>query len=143
MDSPWVEAGHGGYVSVQALPDQIVEGKVARTSWVLGANRTLRTELDLPNPDGLLRPGMYATARIVLQERSDVCVLPVAAIVRQGKQAYCWVAQDGKAVRTPITLGLQVENDVEVVSGLKGDELVVQSQVAMLQEGRAVEVAQP
>jgi RND family efflux transporter MFP subunit len=143
MDSPWVEAGHGGYVSVQALPDMIVEGKVARTSWVLGANRTLRTELDLPNPHGLLRPGMYATARIVLQERSDVCVLPLAAIVRQGKQAYCWVAQDGKAVRTPITLGLQVENDVEVVSGLKGDELVVQSQIASLQEGRAVEVAQP
>ena len=52
MDSPWVEAGRTGYVSVQALPDRIVEGKVTRTSWVLGANRTLHTELDLPNPQG-------------------------------------------------------------------------------------------
>ena len=65
---------------------------------------------------------------------------PFSAIVREGKQAYCWVAKDGQAVRTPITLGLQVENDVEVVSGLKGDELVVQSQAASLQEGRPVEV---
>ncbi len=140
MESPWVEAGHRGYVSVQALPDQTVEGKVTRTSWLLGANRTLHTELDLPNPNGLLRPGMYATARILLEERPKVYVLPLSAIVRDGKQAYCWVARDGRAVRIPITLGLQVENDVEVVSGLKGDELVVQSQAASLQEGRRVEV---
>ena len=79
MDSPWVEAGRTGYVSVQALPDRIVEGKVTRTSWVLGANRTLHTELDLPNPKGLLRPGMYATAHILLQERPDVYVLPLSA----------------------------------------------------------------
>jgi RND family efflux transporter MFP subunit len=143
MDSPWVEAGHGGYVSVQALPDRIVEGKVARTSWVLGANRTLRAEMDLPNPKGLLRPGMYVTAHIVLQERLDVSVLPLSAIVHEGKQTYCWVARDGRAVRTAITLGLQVENDAEVVSGLKGDENVIQSQAAPLQEGRPVEVAQP
>lgn len=143
MESPWVEAGRSGYVSVQALPDRTVEGKVTRTSWVLGANRTLRTEMDLPNPDGLLRPGMYVTAHILLQERSDACVLPLSAIVRQGKQTYCWLVKDGQAARTPITQGLQVENDVEVVSGLKGDELVVQGQAGSLQEGQPVEVAQP
>ena len=143
MESPWVEAGHSGHVSVQAIPGRIVEGKVTRTSWVLGANRTLRTELDLNNPSGLLRPGMYATAHILLQERPNVCVLPLSAIVREGKQAYCWVAKDGRAVRTPITLGLEIENDVEVASGLKGDELVVQAEAGALQEGRAVEIATP
>ena len=64
MDSPWVEAGRTGYVNVQALPDRTVEGKVTRTSWALGANRTLRTELDLPNPErpaaaGHVRHGPY------------------------------------------------------------------------------------
>lgn len=142
MDSLWVEAGHAGYVSVQALPDRIVEGKVTRTSWVLGANRTLRTELDLPNPNRLLRPGMYATAHILLQESRDVYVLPLSAIVRKDKQAFCWMVKGGQAVRTPITLGLQVGNDVEVTSGLKGDELVVQSPPSSLQEGQAVEVAE-
>jgi len=141
MDSPLVEAGRAGYVSVQALPDRIVEGKVARTSWVLGANRTLRTELDLPNPKGVLRPGMYATAHIVLEERPNVYVLPLSAIVRDGKQAYCWVVKDGVAKRTPITTGLQVGADAEVTAGLKGDEQIVQSQVAALQEGQPVEIA--
>lgn len=140
MESAWVEAGSGGYVSVQALPNPIVEGKVTRTSWVLGANRTLRTELDLPNPTGLLRPGMYATAHILLQERSDACVLPLSAIVHEGKRTFCWIVKDARAVRAPLTLGLQVGNDVEVVSGLNGDELAVQSQVASLREGQLVEV---
>jgi len=103
----------------------------------------LRTELDFPNPDNLLRPGMYVTAHILLQERPDVLVLPLAAIVRDDKQTFCWVAKEGKAVRTPITLGLQVGNEVEVVSGLKGDEVVVQSLAAALQEGRPVEKAKP
>jgi RND family efflux transporter MFP subunit len=140
MDSPWVEAGRTGYVSVQALADRIVEGKVTRTSWVLGANRTLRTELDLPNPGGLLRPGMYATAHLLLQEHPDACVLPLSAILREGKQAFCWIAKGGQAARTPITLGLQVGNDVEVISGLKGDTLVIQSQIVSLREGQPVEV---
>jgi RND family efflux transporter MFP subunit len=143
MDSPQIEAGRSGYVNVQALPDRMVEGKVTRTSWALGANRTLRTELDLPNPNGLLRPGMYATAHIILQERPEVCVLPLSAIVRQGKQAFCWVAKGGRATRIPITLGLQVENDVEVASGLDGDELILQSPAGAIQEGQPVEVAPP
>lgn len=143
MDSPQVKSGSRGYVSVQALPDPIVEGEVTRTSWVLGANRTLRTELDLPNPNGLLRPGMYATAHILLQERSDVCVLPLSAIVHEDKQAFCWIAKDARAARIPLALGLQVGNEVEVVSGLKGDELAVQSQAASLREGQPIEVVPP
>ena len=133
MESPWVEAGRTGYVSVQALPDRIVEGKVTRTSWVLGANRTLRTEMDLPNPKrpaaaGDVRHRHMSCSRSVPMSTSFRC----PAIVREGKQAFCWVVKDGQAVRTPITLGLQVGTDVEVVSGLKGDELVVQSQAGSL-----------
>jgi RND family efflux transporter MFP subunit len=143
MESPWVEAGRTGYINVQALPDRTVEGKVTRTSWMLGANRTLRTELDLPNPDRLLRPGMYATAHIVLQQRPNALVLPSSAIARDGQQAFCWLVAGGRARRTPITLGLQLGNDVEIASGLKEDAMVVQSQIGSLQEGQAVAVAQP
>ena len=141
MDSPWVKAGRAGYVEVQRLPDRIVEGKVARTSWALGPNRTLRTEPDLPNPDGALRPGMYATAHLILQERRDACVLPLTAVASEGQRTFCWIARDGRATRTPIVLGLRVGKDVEVVSGLKSDELVVQSQLGSLREGQAIEAA--
>jgi multidrug efflux pump subunit AcrA (membrane-fusion protein) len=86
---------------------------------------------------------MYATAHIVLEERPNVCVLPLSAVVREGENAFCWMARDGKATRVAIVLGLQAGSDVEVVSGLQGDELVVQTRAASLQEGQAVEVAEP
>ena len=139
LDSPWVEPGRKGYVSVQALPGMPVEGKVTRTSWVLNANRTLRTELDIPNPAGRLRPGMYATARIVLQESPDAIVVPLSAVVREGAIASCWIIRDGKAARIALVLGLQVGNEAAITSGLKGDEQVVQVPPGSLQEGQALQ----
>jgi hypothetical protein len=79
--------------------------------------------------------------RIFLGERvRDVADLHGAG---EGKQAFCWVVKGGQAVRTPIALGLQVGGDVEVISGLKGDKLAIQSQVAALHDGRPVEIATP
>jgi RND family efflux transporter MFP subunit len=143
LDSPWVESGRAGYINVQALPNRVVEAKVTRTSWGLGANRTLRTELDVPNPNCVLRPGMYATAHIVLQETPDALVVPASAVVRDGKKASCWVVSGGKAARVPIEIGLQSGNEVAVASGLNGDEQVVQTPPTSLKEGQAVEKSPP
>jgi multidrug efflux pump subunit AcrA (membrane-fusion protein) len=103
----------------------------------------LNTELDLPNPAGVLRPGMYATVHIVLEERPHAHVLPLSAVAGEGKQAFCWVVKGRQAAQAPITLGLQVGSDVEVVSGLKGDELVIRSPPGSLREGQAVDVETP
>ncbi len=143
LDSPLIEPGKKANINVQALPDRVVEGKVTRTSWGLGANRTLRTELDIPNKNGTLRPGMYATAHIVLQESPDSLVVPTSAVVRDEKKASCWVVHDGKVARVPIVGGLQVGNEIAVTSGLKGDEQVVQTPPSSLQEGQAVEASPP
>jgi HlyD family secretion protein len=143
MDSPLVQAGRTGYVSVQAIPDRRFEGKVARTSWALGPNRTLNTEVDLTNPAGLLRPGMYATAHIVLEEHPNAYAIPSSAIVREGKQAFCWAVRNGRAARIAITLGLQDGNDVKVISGLSGDQPIIRTPPGTLQEGQPVQVAAP
>ncbi len=86
---------------------------------------------------------MYAVAHVVLQERPDVLVLPLSAVIRAGKETSCWTVQDARAVRTSIAVGLQVGSEVEVTSGLKGDEAVVQSQGESLREGQAIETSQP
>jgi HlyD family secretion protein len=90
---------------VQALPGPDLTGKVARTSWALepGA-RTLRVEVDAPNKDGRLRPGMYVFARIATQLPESWAV-PTAAVVRQGETMVCFLIADGKAVRTPVRVG--------------------------------------
>jgi multidrug efflux pump subunit AcrA (membrane-fusion protein) len=106
-------------------------------------NRTLRTEIDLPNADAVLRPGMYASAEIVLQERPNVLALPLSAIVTVDKQTYCFAVTGNKIVRKPINLGLKTREEVEVTDGLAADELVVQSQVSSLRDGQLAEIAKP
>ena len=143
LEAPLVQQGAKATIAIQALPDKKIEGTITRTSWALGPNRTLRTEVDIPNPNGLLRPGMYATAEIVLQQRPNAIALPAAAIIRAGTQASCYCVENGRAVQKAITLGLQVGDEVEVTAGLRGDEVVVQSPVAALRPGQSVSVAPP
>ncbi len=143
MEARWIAPGLPGYVHIQALPDAPLPAKVTRLSWALGPNRTLRTELDLPNPQGRLRPGMYATVQLVLQERSDALVVPLSAIVRDGETPCCWVVRQGHLARTPVSLGVQTSDEVEITSGLSGEEQVVQNPSAALQEGIAAQVVEP
>jgi RND family efflux transporter MFP subunit len=143
-DAPLVNAGDPAVVRVPALDDAEITDKVRCTSWLLDpVSRTLRVEVDLDNADGRLQPGMYVNVRVNLAERKDVPTLPAASIFRDGSQSYCWCVEDGKAVRKPITPGIRVDEDVEIVSGLSEDEAVVRSSPAPLKQGQAVTVGAP
>jgi multidrug efflux pump subunit AcrA (membrane-fusion protein) len=68
-DAPLVHTGHAAWILIPALSGQELTATVSRTSWVLDpASRTLRVEIDLPNPDKRFRPGMYAKVRIELKD---------------------------------------------------------------------------
>lgn len=107
-------------LSVQALDGPALTGTVARTSWDLepGA-RTLRAEIDLPNKDGVLRPGMYAYARITCT-LPEAWVLPASALVKQGDNLICFLLEDGKAVRATVQVGRGNGEFVEVQGYQKG-----------------------
>jgi multidrug resistance efflux pump len=134
--------------TVPAVSGTVRNGVVTRTSWALepGA-RTLRAEVDLPNKDGALRPGMFVSARIV-NELPEMWTLPVAAVVKSGDATVCFLVEDGKAVRTPVQLG---RSDGQIVQVLKrqrpdspptweditGDEKIA-SRAAGLTDGQSV-----
>lgn len=79
-------------------------GPLSRTSWSLTGGRTLRAEMDLPNKDGVLRPGMYVYASIAY-DCPENWTLPAAAIAKQGDAMVCYRIENGKAVRTPVQIG--------------------------------------
>jgi RND family efflux transporter MFP subunit len=138
------EQGDAVSVHIQALPGHDMTCPVTRTSWALDpANNSLRTEVDCPNPGGTMRPGMYATATITLEERPGTLTLPASAIVRDGTQTLCCAVRDGKIVRLPLQLGIRAGDDVEVLSGLDPSEVVVLARADALQEGQAVEASEP
>lgn len=120
MDANYVHRGTKARVRVQALGDAEVEGSVTRTSWALNVkSRTLRAEIDLPNPGARLRPGMYAYGRVLI-ERQGVRALPKAALIEIGNQTCCFLYEDGKAVKTPVQTGVSDGTWVEVTRKLVG-----------------------
>lgn len=147
-----VSDGIPARIRCQMITDQEFEGKVTRSSWSLDAkSRTLRTEVDLPNPQTKLRPGMYAYARIEAK-LPEAWVLPSAALLKQGDTTICFVVESGKAVRLPVQVGRSDAGFTEVLKKQKsgtpstwldfnGDEVIVTNATATLSDGQAVRVS--
>jgi RND family efflux transporter MFP subunit len=151
IDANHVSAGTEARVRIQALDDTEIPGTVTRTSWALNVqSRTLRAEIDLPNPESKMLPGMYAYA-MVLIKRADVMALPVAAIVEAGNQNYCYLLVNGKAVQTPIQTGISDGHWTEIARkqvrgewvALTGGEEVILGNLSEISGGQAVQVAAP
>ena len=143
-DAPFVNAGDPARVRLQALEGNPFEGKVTRTAWALDpATRTLRTEIDLPNADDVLRPGLYAYTTIVTEEHKDALTVPAAAVVTDGGRSYCVVVANGQAKRREVKTGLSDGKRTEVVSGIDEGESVVEANPSSLADGQPVERNQP
>jgi RND family efflux transporter MFP subunit len=139
LEAPHVDAGDPAQVRVQALETMSFDAQVVRSSWsLLEANHSLRAEVDVPNSNGVLRPGMYATVVIDLDERPDALTLPAAAIVREGDKTYCMCVASGKIEKRHVELGLRSGSEVEVASGIDADCQVVLKEPASLQVGQEV-----
>jgi RND family efflux transporter MFP subunit len=142
MEAPYVDAGDPAKIRVQALTASEFDAAVVRSSWSLQeSNRSLRAEIDVPNPQGIMRPGMYAMATIKLAERENAIVLPATAIVRDAAGTACMVVDDGKIVRCPVELGLRSGGEIEVLSGIEESQMIVLKQPEALRPGQSVGIA--
>lgn len=131
-------------IAIQALRGRTVEARVTRSSWSLdAANRSLRIEIDLPNPDDQFRPGMYAAVQVRLAEAPNVLTIPSSALVTDAGQTLVCVVEEGRIDRRPIETGLRVGADIEVRSGLAESDVLVLARAGGLQPGAAVEVVPP
>jgi multidrug efflux pump subunit AcrA (membrane-fusion protein) len=100
----------------------------------------MRVEIDLPNPDGLLREGMYGKAMIALEPPSERLTVPAACVLdRPGKgQGLIQVVRDGKVDRVTVQIGADDGKRVEVVSGVGAKDQVVLRSRTVLEPGSPV-----
>jgi RND family efflux transporter MFP subunit len=142
--APFVDKGDPVKARVPALGDRVIEGKVARTSYVLDpTTRTLAVEVDLPTADTGLWPGLYVTVSIVAEEHQGVWTVPATALVKEAGKTYCVVVEGDKARRREVTVGIVDGPRAEVVKGLEGREKVVKANAASLGDGQTVQVLEP
>jgi RND family efflux transporter MFP subunit len=138
-DVPYIQVGGDVQVKVNAT-GRIFTGKIIRFSRALDTNtRTMLTEVDVPNHDLSLNPGMYAETTIQLLQKNDALILPAQAVVQSGDQSYVLVVDATDHVeKRNVTLGIQTSNRVEITSGLQAGDKVIAAGQAGYQPGEVV-----
>ena len=100
---------------------------------------TLRVRAEFPNPEKLLRPGMFARVRVDLGTRKDCLEVPERAVVELQGKSFLWVVgQDGKARQRPVKVGEQNGSNMIIADGLKAGETVVVEGLQKVREGAPV-----
>jgi multidrug efflux pump subunit AcrA (membrane-fusion protein) len=136
---PQIHNGQSVSVRVAAYPDRNFSGHVARVSpSVTTASRTLTIEAEVENPNAELKPGQFATVRILLSQSEAALLVPQKALRTISGSTYVFVVKNGHVEQRLVQQG-QTEGDlVELKSGVAVDELVATSNVDQLSDGAAV-----
>jgi len=140
-----VQPGSEAVLTVREFPGRKFAGKVTRSAGALDPDlHTMTTELQIPNPDGALMPGMYVQAALTFAVPHHVFEIPSTALYSdaQGLRVAVVDAQH-KAHFVPITLERDTGATLQVATGLTGDERMVKIAVPGLTEGDALEIATP
>ncbi len=143
-DAPSIRPGVSADIQIPALVGQHFTGNVVRSADSIDpATRTLRTEIDVPNPRGQLLPGSYAQVRFALKQQIQQLTIPANALLfrAEGPRAAI-ISQDGKVQLKTVALGRDFGTTVEILSGLNPADSVVVSPSDSLEDGEQVHVAQ-
>lgn len=128
-----VVPGIDAVVHVPEMPGRTFPGKVTRTAQALApGTRTLLTEVDIPNPDGALSPGMYVTVELHIPRKNPSITIPADALVFNSDGLEVAVADKGTVHFHKVTVMRDFGTEVEVSGGIKpGDELILKPSVAL------------
>ena len=127
-------------VTVDALADRTFSGTIYAIDPAVDVNgRALRVRARLPNPDGVLRPGLFA--RIVIKGGEEqVVVVPESAVVPRAGDSIVFRVENGRAIETKVELGSRKAGEVEIRKGLPANAVVVTAGQQRLRDGAAVDV---
>lgn len=143
MDYTKISRGDKVSVTVDALPGKTFEGSVVRVYPVIDpASHTFTAEVHVPNTDRVIRPGMYARVTVTFGVNNSI-VLPDTAVLKQqgsGVRTVFVLRADGTVEARVVTLGVQMGDRCEILSGIEAGETVLVSGNTSLNGGEKVEV---
>jgi len=144
MSGP-IKPGMTAQLDLPQYPGQTFKAVVATTSQAIDSTaRTLLVELHAANPNGMLQPGTYTEVHFDLPPNSHVLTIPATALVfRSSALQAAVVGPDGRAQLKQITLGRNLGDDVQVLTGLTPSDRVINNPPDSLIDGEAVKVAHP
>lgn len=142
VDSPAAVPGVQAYLTLPQFPGRKFPGRLVRNAEAIEqSSRTLLTEVDVDNPSGQLLPGAYAEVHLKLPAPATTVVVPVTSLIFRTEGLRVAVVRNRHAAMLPVTLGRDFGTEVEVLSGLNGNEKVVTNPPDSLVDGQEVRVA--
>lgn len=143
LDAALTVKGQPVKISPEALPGKTFEAKVSRTAGAIDeATRTMIVEADLPNPEGALRPGLYATVKVGVDHHDQVLTVPVESLAMEKTNAFVFKVADGKAKKTAVTLGFNDGARAEILTGVAESDAVILVGKATFTDGQPVLVTE-
>ncbi len=134
-----VKDGNAVTVSVDSLSEKF-KGKIARYSGKVDtATRTMKAEVDVPNPNGKFIPGMYASVQMALEEKQGVLCVPLQALTQGPQPSVTVLNSDRRIEERKVAIGIQTASEAEISSGLKEGDLVVVGNRSGLHPGQRVD----
>ncbi len=132
-----VNVGDPAAVEVDAYPGDNFTGRIARVSPILDpATRTAPMEVEIPNRDGRLRPGMYARVLLTIEERQNTTLVPKLAVVDfEGRRGVWTMDAESKARFIPVKLGIEDTERMEILEGLSPGDRIVTDGAASVRNG--------
>jgi RND family efflux transporter MFP subunit len=124
--TPFIENGRKVEVTVPAL-DRTFIGTIIRYAWLINrSTRTMTTEVDVENPQGVIKAGMYAYVKLPLRVANQALAVPLQALSNGDNPTVLVLAKDGRLEERKVKVGIRTAEKAEIVSGLvKGDPVVV------------------
>jgi RND family efflux transporter MFP subunit len=136
-----VKPGVTAIVRVAEIPGHPFPGQVTRIADALDpGTRTLLTEIDVPNADGELSPGMYSTVELQIPRKTPSLIVPDAAVVFDAQGVYVFVVENGAVRQRQITEIRDLGTEMEVSEGVKAGDLAVVNPPVDLEDGKKVKI---
>jgi len=136
----FITIGRTAGLTLEAYPGETFQARVTNISPVANpVSRTIDVELTLPNPGYRLKPGMYSEVEWLESKRSAL-VVPLIAVVERGGQKYVFLADGGRALLNPVTVGEVVGDVIEILNGLQKGQTVVTTGAGQLNDKDQIKI---
>jgi HlyD family secretion protein len=137
-----VQVGTPATLEVDAFPGESFSGHISRIAPVFDpATRTAEMEIEVPNPEARLKPGMYARVMLTVGTRQNALVVPRNAVVDVEGKRGVFVPQENRAQFRAVETGLQDETRVEITNGLTEGARVITTGALALRDGDPIQLA--
>jgi RND family efflux transporter MFP subunit len=140
IETALLKVGQQVDAKVEALGGAILKGTINRIAGTLDADtRTMLIEADFKNDNGQLRPGLFATARIAVEQHDQATIIPVAGLVKEKANSFVFKHVGGKAVKTAVKPGFNDGVNVEVPD-LNADDVILLPGATVLTDKQPVSI---